>query len=502
LSPRRRSEERHFNENTVIAGSNSVSLLLQRFRDYCTMLSASLPASPRNTGKWAKLPLEEADDSEIGELEDLDGTVEGDIVATLDGDKQIYSIWRIVGMFSFAFTNGTLLSTYPITTLPTEAARMDEGYKSIILGVLLGLAGVTQLSGPIAGLYSDRCTNSYGKRRPFILCGGICGGFGLMLQWVASYYEIWSLYFLAFCFSMLALNVIFSSMIGLVPDLIHSDQSGAANGAIAMLSSLGALVGYGIWSFVEGNTRTMYWYYLALLVLSVGITVLTVKETPQEATPDEQPVTWSDIRLSFWISPTLHHDFFMVFVSRSFYYMGISSMAFFLYYLKDMIHVPNPESTVSLVSMLGLACAATTAYPTGMLSDYLGNGRKIYIYVANVVMAAGSIALAFADSLTPVYILMCLIGAFEGCYLTMDYAIAMDTIPNQEEAARFMGVWGVAAFLGTALGPMISGPLLYFVGQTDVSGEFSRAGYAILWISSAIYLLIGAYLVKFVRSVK
>jgi len=84
----------------------------------------------------------------------------------------------------------------------------------------------------------------------------------------------------------------------------------------------------------------------------------------------------------------------------------------------------------------------------------------------------------------------------------MDYAIAMDTIPNQEEAARFMGVWGVAAFLGTALGPMISGPLLYFVGQTDVSGEFSRAGYAILWISSAIYLLIGAYLVKFVRSVK
>jgi len=96
--------------------------------------------------------------------------------------------------------------------------------------------------------------------------------------------------------------------------------------------------------------------------------------------------------------------------------MGISSMSFFLYYLKDMIQVPDPESTVSLVSAMGLACAALTAYPTGYLSDYLGNGRKIYIYVANAVMAASSIGLIFCNTTTPVYILISVIGAFEGCF--------------------------------------------------------------------------------------
>jgi len=380
-----------------------------------------------------------------------------------------------------------------------------------------------------------------------------------VLQWLGSEFELWGLYILAFSFSMLALNVIYTAMIGLVPDLIHPDQSGSANGAIATLSSLGAVTGYEVWSLVGGDTRLMYWYYLGNLVVAITVSVCAIQEEPlvvmanevdielavgdmvvydkgevvskatiaavhrddievyytisfpngheKQTTSDhlqapQMPVEWADIQGSFWISPSLHPDFFMVFVSRTFYYMGISSMAFFLYYLKDMIHAPDPESAVSFVSMMGLACAASTAYPAGMLSDYFGNRRKIYIYVANIIMAAGSVGLAFADSMTTVYVLICIIGACEGCYLTMDYAIAMDTIPNAEEAARFMGVWGVAAFLGTALGPLINGPLLFVVGQTDVSGEFSRPGYAVLWFSSAIYLLTGAYLIRYVKSVK
>jgi len=417
-----------------------------------------------------------------------------------DDGKPERSMCEIAGIFSFCFTNGTLLSTYATATLPTEANRIDAEFKSIILGGMLAIAGITQLSAPVAGLYSDRCTHRWGKRRPFILAGGVCGAAGLALQWLGSREELWALWVVAFTVSMLALNVIFSAVIGLVPDLIHSSQMGRANGIIASLSTLGALLGYGVWFAISGDTRWMYIYYLALLCSSIMMTLFCVRETP--ITSHCEAVRWEEVKASFWVSPHEHYDFFVVFVSRTFYYMGLSVMAFFLYYLKDMIDAEHPQQTLSLVAVCGLACGSCCAFPAGFLSDYLDNGRKIYIYVSCTGMAMGCIGLIFCHSLEPVYPLLCFIGALEGIYLTMDYAIAIDTLPNQEEAARFMGVWGVASFIGAALGPAIGGPALYLIGHTSEPGHYSEQGYAVLWILSALYLLIGAYIISYVRSVR
>jgi len=405
-------------------------------------------------------------------------------------------ICRMLGIFSFSFTNGTLLSTYLLATLPTEAERMDEGLKSIILGTFIGLAGVTQLSGPIAGLLSDRCTSSFGKRRPFMLAGGLVGALGLVMQYIGSAAKDWTLYGAGFLIAMLALNVIFSSMIGLVPDLVPEQQMGRANGIIAMLSVLGAVSGFAMWFAVQGNLGDMYKFYLVLLVSTLYLTALTANERP--VTKSIPPLRWQDIKDCFWVSPSEHHDFFMVFVSRTLYYCGISSSSFFKFYIKDMIGVSDPNVAVGVIAVIGQICGSLAAYPVGYLSDYLNNGRKIYIYISCAIMALVNLGYIFCYSVWPVYILSGVIGAANGAYLTMDYAIAVDTLPSKDEAARFMGVWGVGAFIGTALGPAIGGPLLYFAGATDTPGQFSRLGYALLQISSAVYLTLAAYLLKYV----
>jgi len=67
----------------------------------------------------------------------------------------------------------------------------------------------------------------------------------------------------------------------------------------------------------------------------------------------------------------------------------------------------------------------------------------------------------------------CLIlGGANGIYLTMDTSLAVDHLPKELDdhngesdddadedsgSAQLLGVWGVAAFLGAALGPMIGG---------------------------------------------
>jgi len=416
-----------------------------------------------------------------------------------DENKRTLAIDELMGISSFAFTNGCLLSTYPIATLPVEASRMNEEYKSIILGCLLGIAGLAQLSAPVGGLYSDKCSHSFGKRRPYMAAGAVVGGVGLVFQWIGSVNTIWPLYFVAFFFSMLALNVTFAAMMGLIPDLVLPEQVGAANGIVAMMSTAGALTGFAAWYLVDSNTGSMYCVYLTFLLLSILSTLVCARE---RQLPEVSQPTWADIKASFYISSNEHHDFFVVFVSRTFYYMGISVMTFFTYYLEDMIDVKDPDSVLAFAAVIGLACGLMTTYPAGLLSDYLQNGRKIYIYVACCMMASGSVGMIFCSTLPPVWVILGLNGAFNGVYLTMDYAIAIDTLPNQEEAARFLGLWGVAAFIGSALGPVVGGPVLYFAGDATAAGEFSRWGYGILFVLSALYLLMSSFLLRYVENVK
>ena len=49
-------------------------------------------------------------------------------------------------------------------------------------------------------------------------------------------------------------------------------------------------------------------------------------------------------------------------------------------------------------------------------------------------------------------------------------------LPNKDESAKYLGIWGVASFIGAALGPMVGGPLLHFCGKTDKEGAYSLTG--------------------------
>ena len=93
-----------------------------------------------------------------------------------------------------------------------------------------------------------------------------------------------------------------------------------------------------------------------------------------------------------------------------------------------------------------------------------------------------------------------------GTYLSADYALAVDTLPSKDSAARFLGVWGVGAFIGTMLGPMIGGPLLWLVGgrgEVDIGGGevgYSRAGYYMLLGMGTIFMLLSAYVLRYIKN--
>lgn len=225
---------------------------------------------------------------------------------------------------------------------------------------------------------------------------------------------------------------------------------------------------------------------------------------------------------SYTIDMEKHQDFFWVTVSRLFYYCGMSVQTFFMYFLHDIIHLKeDPEGAVATLSIVGQLAGAVTCIPVGIASDkYFKGKRKPFVYLSCFVLATTTFGTIFARTMHDMVLVMVLLGGANGIYLTMDTSLAVDTLPkdfdDQNGSAQLLGIWGVAAFLGSALGPMVGGPVLYYVGSqtrnaTNVTLDdenesndedtdgYTIEGYAILLFLSSFYFFMSSLFLNFVR---
>ena len=102
-----------------------------------------------------------------------------------------------------------------------------------------------------------------------------------------------------------------------------------------------------------------------------------------------------------------HYDFFIVTVSRLWYYCGVSVQTFFLYFLQDIIHVQDdPESAVAYLAVLGQISGSLLCYPVGWLSDTVyGGRRKPFVYLACSILGCVVVWMMFATSMHQMVIL-------------------------------------------------------------------------------------------------
>ena len=452
------------------------------------------------------------------------------------------------GLLAFGFAYGELISNFGLIMLPAEADYMEPASNAIMMTFLLFVSGISQFSGPLAGYYSDRCQSSWGRRRPYLLAGTIFTIPALVFMWYghgmfhnpvgrdgsmgssaggnssldddddSSLFHgtvgkhMWGevMYILAFLVAMAAFNVQNQTLGSLISDMIPSDQTGQANGVMAVLMLLGSLIGFLVFRTLDGGFGVttnpdgtpgalhflpieipvgdaigkMYYYYIPVIAVTTFVTIGAAKETRNPITKDHlPPVTCDEIWKCFFVSPTHHKDFFIVTMSRTMYYCGISTMAFLQYFFRDLVICAPPYgpdcvqdahgqgritdymAKTALIAVYAQAGSAVSAYPSGLASDAWG--RKPLVYTACLGMGAIYLFMPFFSSEELVMILGFVWGVMNGCFVAVDFAIAIDTLPDKQEAAKFLGVWGVSAFVGTTVGPITGGLALYFLGQIE-----------------------------------
>lgn len=431
-------------------------------------------------------------------------------------EGKIISAWEHLKLSFFWFGTNFLWGALLTIMLPQEIERLAPATKAQTLGIITGMAAFVALFVPlIIGPISDRCASRWGRRRPFIGVGVLINLLGLAVMTLGFGNRDLYLYFVSFMIVQLGNNVATAAFMGVIPDMVPAEQRGKASGFMAIMTQLGTLAGVIVTGrifsldktvshLVATQTSTIRYMILALVLLIAGILSLTgIKEVPLPERPPKLHL--GSYFKGLWISPKEFPDFAWVWITRFLVMLGFYSFLPFLqYYLHDMIGVQNPGSEATKLIALILIGASISGLAGGAISDRIG--RKRVVYIANTTMGIMSFGLVFCRTIPQVLIVGMLFGIGYGAYVSVDWALGTDVLPSRKDAGKDMAVWHIAMTLPQSLAAPMAGTLIASFGMRKIMlegepfYEYTNNGYTAMLIMCATFVLLGALLLKNVRS--
>ncbi|MGC9468281.1 MAG: MFS transporter [Anaerolineae bacterium] len=373
---------------------------------------------------------------------------------------------------------------HPIVLPALLLQLVPEGLKNTYLGAMT-FAGLLLAMGvqPLAGALSDRTQIRWGRRRPWIVPGTIASL--VLLALMARAQTLWQLV-VGYLLLQIVSNTAHGPAQGLIPDLVPPERRGLASG-IKNLFDMGGLIVTSLMAgqlMEESRSGLTFAVIGAVLAASAAVTVLTVRE-PVPGARIATPVT--DVgRLGHALAR--YPTYGRLLVARFLILLGIYVVqSFAQYYIRDWIGVSNPTAvTGNLMAAIGVTLTVLV-FPAGWLSDRVG--RWELNVAAGGLAALGIFLLVFARSVSAVYAFGAIIGMALGVFLSVNWALATDLIP-QSEAGRYLGLSNLAtAGAGAASrlgGPVIDGLNALFPG--------SSLGYPATFALAALATLGGALL--------
>ncbi|MDD5126890.1 MAG: MFS transporter [Dehalococcoidales bacterium] len=383
----------------------------------------------------------------------------------------------------------------PMRLLDFVSATQKNTYLGFLTLTGLLLAMLVQ---PVSGAISDRASSRMGRRRPFILFGIIIT---VALLPGISLADSYAVLFAVYCLMQISANTAQGPYQALIPDLVPKEKHGVASGVKGLFEILGGFgLVYLIVYFADRYLSTRNGLSLlpvsvvlaVLLLVTLLIVIYTVSEQPLP-TRHSVPLfaTW---RQSRGLKLRQNAPFLYFLVSRLLFIMALTTMqSFALYYLQDVIQVADTASaTAGLLALVGAGMVGAV-YPAGHLSDRLG--RKLMLVVSGSVGASGILILLITTNYSYVLIGGALIGISGGIFLSSSWALAIDLLPRNEEAA-YLGLTNLATAGGAAMARLI-GPII------DLFNTRSWGlGYQIMLGSCLAYFIIGVLLILKIKTVR
>jgi MFS family permease len=349
---------------------------------------------------------------------------------------------------------------------------------------------VSVLVQPTIGSISDYLVTRWGRRKPFILIGGL-----LDIVFIIGVATAHSMLALAAFLLLLAFSSNFAQgpFQGYVPDLVPERQVNTASMLVGLMRVMGVIAGAALVS--TGASTGDYGLPLIAIGVIEGalavLTVVTVREGP--AAKPRGGKSWLAIAREAWGTDALkERGFVFMTLTRLLFLMGPSVFVnLSLYYVRDSLHQANEALTLWLT--VGTATLAVGSLVGALPSAWLGTriGRKPVIWLAALVCGLGILLVARAQAPLEALPGLVLLGIGNGAYLAMDWALMTSTIPKAA-SGRYMGLANIANSISGPLALIIGGRVLDEVTRTAGLDAAPRAALLIgvLFLGAAALLLI------------
>jgi MFS family permease len=375
----------------------------------------------------------------------------------------------------------------PTIALPLGILRVALSDHTLALGRVAALgSAVALVVPPLAGYASDRLREHGGQRMPLVVAGTAVNVAGLVaMAGAAGLARLAGGYLLA----TFGQNVTTAAYEALVPDTVPAERWGSASGYMGVFALLGTVAGL-VAAGVGGLARA-YAAMLGALVLGTLVTAAGVRESPAAlawpASPDAAPPRRRPRHARRFGARHGRRAFAWVFAARLAIMFGLSLlMTFILYYLRDVLGVAQPQQGTAGVAAMALIGAALSTFWAGRLSDR--TDRTLVVFGAGLPMAAAALGFALLPSLSDILLMAVVFGVGYGVYLSSDWALALDTLPEVDRAGRDLGVWSIATNLPAVVAPVAGSWLISRYGAPAV-------GYRILFALSGASFLAGSVIV-------
>lgn len=400
-----------------------------------------------------------------------------------------------ITLFGFALT--ALWQSLHTIILPLRLLDfVPEAQKNTYLGVLT-LCGLflAMLVQPIAGAISDRSGFRWGRRRPYILIGGIMSlciipGIGLAGGFAAI--------FIVYCLLQLTSNTAQGPFQAFIPDLVQRERRGVASGVKALLEIVGGVILVYLSSlfmdrYFSGEGSQWLWLVLGILALvllgAMIATVVMVKETP--ATVGKRRTSLLAVLYQTAREVMANRDLVWFLVSRLLVFMAFTTIQqFALYFLRDVIGVTNPAEATARFSIFAVVGMLVVVWPAGYISDRIG--RKPVNIASGLLGAIGIGVIALSQEYHTILWAAGIIGIAIGTFNSTNWALATDLVAKGKEA-RYLGIANMATAGGAALARAI-GPAIDFFNNRSAG-----LGYQFMLMVCLAYFIAGALLILKIR---
>ncbi len=369
--------------------------------------------------------------------------------------------WRFIVFYAIGYTGIWLaLLTPALVSLALRLRQLSPTTATQDLALVLSVGAIFAIVGnPIFGHLSDRTRSRFGRRRPWLVGGMLCGAAALLITARADSVMV---VLVGWCLAQLAFNAVLAAMVAILPDQVPEQQRGTVSGVIAICLPLGQALGTLV---VRGVSESTMLIFLLPAALGTAAVLLLVWKLPDCANGKDTTtsLTLRESLRSFWIDPRAYPDFAWACLSRFLLAMGSASIITYQpYYLIEGLGFDDADiaERVSQAVLIQTVLMVVFGLASGRLSD-LTQRRKAFVFTGGALYGAGLCLIAFADSYDAFIAGMATVGIGHGIFFGTDLALVTGVLRSRPHASgKDLGLLNVANTLPQCFTPALGSLVL------------------------------------------